>query len=95
VVAIRSESNQTSFQVYPNPINGKTINVTIEAKEASIYQIGIYSVQGQLLLQEKRAVPANGSIQQIQLKAQTTPGIYLLKMTDTKGEIMKQMISVQ
>ena len=95
VVAIRSESNQTNFQVYPNPINGKTINVTIEAKEASIYQIGIYSVQGQLLLQEKRAVPANGSIQQIQLKAQTTPGIYLLKMTDTKGEIMKQMISVQ
>ena len=95
VVAIRSESNQTNFQVYPNPINGKTINITIEAKEASIYQIGIYSVQGQLLLQEKRAIPANGSIQQIQLKAQTTPGIYLLKMTDTKGEIMKQMISVQ
>ena len=95
VVAIRSESNQTSFQVYPNPISGKTINVAIEAKEAGIYQIGIFSLQGQLLQQEQRAITVNGSLQQIQLRAHIVPGMYLLKMTDTKGGIMKQMIAVQ
>jgi hypothetical protein len=94
VVAIRSENNQNSFQVYPNPVSGKIVNIAIEAKESGNYYIGIYSLQGQLLQQEQRPISANGSILQIQLKAQTTPGLYLLKMTDNKGSIFKQMIAV-
>lgn len=95
VVAIRSESNQIGFQVYPNPISNKTINLAIDANDAGNYQIAIYTFQGQLLQQEQRAITANGSLQQVQLKAQTTPGMYLLKLTDSKGGTMKQMIAVQ
>jgi hypothetical protein len=95
VVAIRSENTQSGFQVYPNPVSGKTINIAIEATEASIYQIGIFSMQGQLLQQEQRAITANGSLQQIQLRSQIAPGMYLLKLTNAKGNQMKQMIAVQ
>lgn len=95
VIAIRSESNQTSFQVYPNPASGKNINVAIEATEVGIYQIGIFSMQGQLLQQEQRAITANGSLLQIQLKSQIAPGMYLLKLTNAKGNQMKQIIVVQ
>jgi hypothetical protein len=94
-VAIRSENTQSGFQVYPNPVSGKTINIAIEATEASIYQIGIFSMQGQLLQQEQRAITANGSLQQIQLRSQIAPGMYLLKLTNAKGNQMKQMIAVQ
>jgi hypothetical protein len=90
IIAIQPNSKQSRFQIYPNPVEGRTIHLSIESAEPGIYHVGIYSVQGQLLQQTPLAVPIRNSLHQIELQPQIMPGMYLLLLTDAKGQISKR-----
>jgi hypothetical protein len=91
IVAIYPSKMQSSLQVYPNPVEGRVINVAIKTSEAGMYNLGIYNIEGQLLQEEQRLVLANGYNLQLQLQSKIVSGMYLLKLTDSRGGIKKQI----
>jgi hypothetical protein len=71
------------------------INVAIKTSDAGKFQLGIYNMEGQLLKLEQRFVTANGFNIQLQLQSKLVSGLYLIKLTDAKGVIKKQMFMVE
>ena len=91
IVAIYPSKMQSSLQVYPNPVEGRVINVAIKTSESGMFNLGIYNIEGQLLQEEKRFVMANGYNLQLQLQSKIVSGMYLLKLTDSRGGLKKQI----
>jgi hypothetical protein len=60
-------------------------------KTGKFINLGIYNIEGQLLQEEQRLVLANGYNIQLQLQSKIVSGMYLLKLTDSRGGIEKQM----
>ena len=95
IVAIYPSKMQSSLQLYPNPVEGRVINVAIKTSESGMFNLGIYNIEGQLLQEEQRFVMANGYNIQLQLQSKIAPGMYLLKISDSKGSLKNQMFMVE
>jgi N-formylglutamate amidohydrolase len=95
IVAINTKKSANILQVYPNPVEGRTIHLAIKTTDSGIYKLGIFNRDGKLLQQEQTFVTTNGCNLQLQLYSKLSAGIYVLKLTNTKGQIEKQLFMVK
>ena len=83
-----SVENSSAIKVYPNPAREQ---LRIEGMEANC-SITLYSASGQLVLQQRVVDKAVSELNISKLAR----GMYLLRITDSKGELLKQeSISLQ
>ena len=81
------ELNNLEFSVFPNPTGGRVKVALGEQTSSKDVRIGLYSLQGQLLL-ERRGGMANLELD----LGGVVPGLYLIKVTGQKKSGVKRLV---
>jgi hypothetical protein len=76
-----SNDIKESLLVYPNPIKNNYCNVVLANLAAGTYNIGVYSVTGQLVALKKVKHVGGSSSLRLNLSAGTAMGVYIVKLT--------------
>jgi hypothetical protein len=80
------------FSVYPNPImKGEKVNLTYRSNYASIGQITITNLNGQLVYSQKTQT-INGFNDWSLILTNLTSGVYILNYRDESGTISKKLL---
>ncbi|MBQ3709486.1 MAG: T9SS type A sorting domain-containing protein [Bacteroidales bacterium] len=84
-----SEWHPVSFNLFPNPTNGK-VNLTIEEPLLGKATVEVYNLLGERLSTKKVSNLAKGSTVSIDL-SRLTPGLYIIKLNAEKGISSKKV----
>ncbi len=98
VVKLSIENYQSSIRLYPNPLNVKTLNVTMENVVAGKYTISLYNVLGEKVVSEQAISHEGGNgTYVITIKNTLAAGIYSVIVRDASNNKMihQTKISVQ
>lgn len=84
------------IMVYPNPITSDQFTLQFGKVDAGNYNIELTDVMGRLIMQKGINVAAEDQVETFSLKATTTRGVYLIKVSDKNGKsIISQKLVVQ
>ena len=83
-----------SFNVYPNPVKGNTINVQFIDQPVGLYEVKLINITGRVVYTEKISVSSNNMLQP--LKTTTLQkGMYQLEIKNADNSTQVQKIIVQ
>ncbi len=92
-VTIGAGSHEVQITLYPNPVrsNGK-VNLQLTNLAAGNYLVSVYSGAGQTVYQRKVTIAQSNTTQSEELKlgASLAQGSYPIKITDSKGTVVKE-----
>ncbi|MDG1261631.1 MAG: T9SS type A sorting domain-containing protein [Flavobacteriales bacterium] len=77
------EGQLIGIEVFPNPAN-ELVSITIEANGEGAASLQIYSITGQLMIDEQVGIASGTQRSQVSL-TELPAGTYLVKVTDSKG----------
>ncbi|MEY3416194.1 MAG: Secretion system C-terminal sorting domain [Bacteroidota bacterium] len=84
------QSNGESFSIYPNPILDDDFNLAYSNVVDEIFLIQMMDMQQNEIFQEDVNLSGSG-ILPINIKTQTSPGVYFIKLISSKGVMMKKI----
>lgn len=87
-LSVKEEGNKGKLRVYPNPVQD-ILNITHQEGSLPGYNFQLYHINGQLLLEDQIEFPYQKNIQNL------SPGLYLLKITDSEGNTFNHKIIKQ
>ncbi|MFL5740171.1 MAG: T9SS type A sorting domain-containing protein [Flavisolibacter sp.] len=83
----------TSFiKVYPNPVQGRNLNVEFNEMEKGNYQLRIINSLGQVVLQKSLVHPGGSVMQKIQLEKNLAGGVYQLEIKGAHQQTNTKLI---
>lgn len=92
-VAAAQASERFDFQLYPNPSNGKEIQVNITGlKNISTVNIKIYSVIGNILMQKTDEVSPMSASVNVVPETELAKGVYFLSVEAGKEKVTKRLV---
>ena len=79
-----------SFSIYPNPVIDDHFNLAFSNVVDEIFLIQMMDMHQNEIFQEKILLSGSG-ILPINIKTQTSPGVYFIKLISSKGVMMKKI----
>ena len=75
------ETGSGKIQLYPNPVTGNRFTIQFKQPEAGVYTVQVTDVTGRQVSRQIVNVSGDNQVQEINLNAKATKGIYLVKIT--------------
>ncbi len=93
IVKVAGTKTTSDITVYPNPVEGKRINMLFSNVAAGTYQAQIINTAGQTVHTAALKIAGNNAVYSIQLATTIAAGNYRLKLTASDGTVtVKQLI---
>jgi hypothetical protein len=92
VIKVEFNSSQ-KLSVYPNPVKGRNLNLTMNNFNKGEYQLKIYSLDGSVVMQSKLLHNGGNDSQAIQLKKDISSGVYFLLLSS--NNVKTSLIKIQ
>lgn len=94
VIMLRSDSKQIkNLLLTPNPVQGATANVRIEAETAGNVMLRVVDAGGSIVIQQWNKLSVGVNAVQIQNINRLQPGVYILQMITGNGEVTSTRFS--
>lgn len=93
IVSVKTTNkNIGSINVYPNPITGKEISVSIADLQKGNYDLTITNAVGQVVLSKLVTIQNSNETNKIVIANNFTAGSYFIKITGNNTDLVKQII---
>lgn len=92
---VQSIQKDPSFMVYPNPLNGSTINVQIQNQQAGIYQVKLMNVFGQPVYAKSFTLSSDNMSLSFNVGKALLKGIYQLEIKNAANFTQVKTVMVQ
>ena len=93
IVKVTGTKTDSDITVYPNPVEGKRVNMLFSNVAAGTYQAQIINAAGQTVHTAALKISGNNAVHSIQLATSVAAGNYRLKLTASDGTVtVKQLI---
>jgi hypothetical protein len=95
IVKVMTGKAGGSISVYPNPVEGNTMNLQLVNQAAGRYNLRLVSTDGKTILSQ--AIDHNGgsAVRQVELPQHTTSGTYQLEVFEGQERISVQQLMIQ
>lgn len=77
-----------AVSVYPNPVSNKTFKVQFEKVPAGRYHLQLTDALGKTVLVRSLNIGTTGQVETIQLAKAAAAGVYMIKLTGTRSEVV-------
>ncbi|MEP6673705.1 MAG: T9SS type A sorting domain-containing protein [Ferruginibacter sp.] len=94
IIKVKLNDSKPGLSVFPNPVENKMLNLQMDNFAAGKVQLKLYNNNGQLILDQNIQYNGGSQVQQVQLPATATKGVYRL-VVNTNSETIKQTVIVQ
>lgn len=88
------ENSTTGISVYPNPVEGKQMNIRFANLQETVYNISLTNQAGQVVYSGKINVTGKNAVQQVKLNAATAAGTYTLMIVGENGTRSTQSVLI-
>ena len=97
VVKIINILQLTTYNLYPNPLTGKTLNVQLGNVVAGNYEVSIINSLGQKVAQQTIKHTGENETYQVNVKQAIATGVYnvVIKEVNTKEQVFHSTLSIQ
>ena len=97
VVKITNILQLTTYNLYPNPLTGKTLNVQLGNVVAGKYEVSIINSLGQKVAQQTIKHTGENETYQVNVKQAIATGVYnvVIKEVNTKEQVFHSILSIQ
>ncbi|MBB1284653.1 T9SS type A sorting domain-containing protein [Flavisolibacter sp. BT320] len=93
IVRVQSGQPAGTVSLYPNPVQGKTVNLQMGAKPKAVYTLTMYSPAGQVVAIRDIQHAGNSAVYPVSVQALAS-GTYLLELTDAGGKKERMQLVV-
>lgn len=95
IVKVAPLSNTGNIAVYPNPVEGSTMQVVFTNQKAGIYEVQLTNALGQIMFKDKWTLAAGNQTRYIDLNKDRASGVYRLQLTSSNGEVKVIQVNVK
>ncbi len=92
ILRVETGNTKTGFNVYPNPVTGNQLTVSLNGVGQGKYAVSIAGSNGQQVYRTTIMNAGNGTSQMIELPASVKPGVYNVTITDGQFRSTKMII---
>ena len=88
---VTPELNNVTMVVFPNPSTG-IVNISITGLQSPVTQIGLYTSQGKMVMEQNRADVINGNLDLNFNFSELSKGVYFFQIKNESGIKIKRLI---
>ncbi len=92
VVMVNMQEAEAGFTVYPNPVKGSLLNITLNNLSKGIYGLNLFDITGQKVLATKVKHETNSASYTIQLPLHLSKGHYKLELIGTDKTMIRNIL---
>lgn len=94
VVRVNTQKSNAGISIYPNPVIGRTFDVTLSTDVKGTYQLRLFNATGQQVLNKTFTHQSGTTVRQVKLDAELAAGIYRLQVQQ-ENEVLVQSIIIR
>jgi hypothetical protein len=94
IVLVKIGSKLQNISVYPNPVEGKTLNLQLQNMDKGTYLIQIFTESGRMVFQSNLNHNGGSGTQSIILPASMSNSNYVLKTSTENGVVFTEKILI-
>ena len=95
IVKVTMASGTSGFSIYPNPINGNTINLVMNNQPPGMYQLQLTNAIGEVVFAKSIQNTRGNSVQTLSTTAKLPSGIYQLEIIGQNNNHDTQKVIIE